>query len=172
MLSLVLVISILFSLTACSYVSYKDYYREKEDYLDIWSLAGFRHGYDGVSRLFPADIEELDVEDFFCRYDQQLPLGEGVQVFLEVKYSDAVELDAEIKRISSMAFGCNEFFESQNTLSAYSTRLGEEYSSEYALIDKTNQKIYYIYLQAVPKEEIEIDNTFLPKNYVGYGEIE
>ena len=70
----------LFLLTGCSYSAYIDYYDIK-DYNSIWELTGFRHGYDNTSLLFPENIDDLEVVDFFCRYDQQLPLGEGIQVF-------------------------------------------------------------------------------------------
>lgn len=165
-----LMLALLFAFTGCSYAANKDYYSDVDDYKEIWSLTGFNHGYDGVSLFFPESLENLDVKKFHCRYDEQLPLGEGVQILLEIQYSDEALFDAEIEKISSMATECKESF-GQLELSAYATRLGADLSSEYALIDEEQQIIYYVYLQNVPKEEIEFDHELIPVGYTGYGEI-
>lgn len=158
-------------LCGCSYPAHKEYYSNIEDYPIIWHLTGFNHGYEGVSSFFPQDIKKLDVQEFYCRYDQQLPLGEGVQIFLIVKYNSNEEFDSECERISSCSFTCdNSFVESG--LEAYATRIGENLSSEYALIDTKQNTVYYIYLQNIPKKEIEFDDMFLPVDYDGYGEID
>ena len=160
----------LFIFSSCSYIAYKDYYSNIDDYDKIWSLTGFDHGYGEEPDFFPKNIDNLLVRNYLCRYDQQLPLGEGIQVFLEIAYTDDVLFAEEVKRISSMSFDCSDYFE-ESVLSAYATRLGIHYSSEYALIDNEGQIIYYIYLQNLPKNEIEIDNQLLPNGYVGYGEV-
>ena len=40
--SVILVATIVFSFSGCSYIAYKDYYTKK-DYLNIWELEGVRH---------------------------------------------------------------------------------------------------------------------------------
>lgn len=166
----IFIINIFFILTGCSYVAYKDYYSDTGDYKEIWKLTGFRHGYEDISTFFPKSIDNLDVRDFRCRYDQQLPLGEGVQVFLEIQYTNENLFDTELEKISSMSFNCDDYFE-ESVFSAYATRLGKDFSSEYALVDEEQRVVYYIYLQNIPKSEIEFDHKFLPIGYTGFGEV-
>jgi len=161
----VLIINMVLILTGC-YIAFKDYYHE-EDYREIWELTGFRHGYEGVSPFFPERIDNLEVKDFLCRYDQQIPLGEGVQLFMKIQYIDKMIFDKEYDKIRSMAFDCNDFFEVDD-LSAYAVRLGEEWSTEYALIDEEQQIIYYIFLYSVPKSQIRFNHRLLPAGYEDY----
>jgi len=166
----VLVLYILVVFTGCSYIAYKDYYSNIDEYAKIWELTGFHHGYEGASPLFPKSIANLDAKQFLCRYDQQLPLGEGIQVFLEIQYTDEGVFNTELEKISSLSFDCRDSFMG-TSFAAYATRLGSNFSSEYALIDEDKQVIYYIYLQNIPKSEIEFDHQFLPAGYTGFGEI-
>lgn len=159
---------IILSFSGCSYIAYKDYYT-KEDYSSIWELEGFRHDTEGISPLFPESIEDLDVQEFFCRYDQQLPLGEGIQVLLKI-HCDIDLIVSEEDRISSIAKESNDKFNNPD-FKAYSTQICNEGISEYVLINNEYQTIYYIYLQDIPKKEIEFDHELLPKEYNGYGEI-
>ena len=46
--SVILVVTIVFSFSGCSYIAYKDYYT-KEDYLNIWELEGVRYDAEGIS---------------------------------------------------------------------------------------------------------------------------
>lgn len=165
MLSLTMIL-----LSGCSYVAYKDYYSSIDDYYEIWELPGFRHDYSGVSPIFPENIENFDVQDFYCRYDQQLPLGEGVQVFLKIQFDDSNVFEDELKRIKQLSLECSEYFD-RSDFESYAICLGENYSSEYALVGKDDLLIYYISLYNIPKEQIEFDHQFLPINYEGYGEI-
>ncbi|MBR3810797.1 MAG: hypothetical protein IKJ16_00500 [Agathobacter sp.] len=167
---LICIISIVFMFTGCSYVAYKDYYSDVDDYIEIWDLTGFRFREQGISPFFPQSIDDLDVREFFCRYDQQLPLGEGVQLFLEVQYKDELLFNEELERIKSMSFNCDELFK-DSMFSAYVTSLEKHNSLEYALIDEEQQVIYYIYLQSLPKDEIEFDLKYVPVGYTGYGEV-
>ena len=162
---LMIVISAMFMLTGC-YMAFKDYYHEK-DYKEIWELSGFRHGYDGVSPFFPESIDDLKVNKFLCRYDQQIPLGEGVQLFMEIQYTDKMVFDKEYEKIKSMAFKCDEYFDEVD-LSAYAVRLGEEWSTEYALIDEEQQIVYYIFLYSVPKSQIRFNHRLVPAGYEDY----
>ena len=167
---LLLVLSVLLAASGCSYVSHKDYYSDLDDYSEIWELTGVRYSYKNTSSLFPENIENLSVKNFFCRYDQQLPLGEGMQVLLEIQYTDEDMFIREVEDISSISFSCDDYFP-EIGFSAYAIRLGADSSSEYALIDEENQTVYYIYLQNIPQKEIEIDHKFLPAGYTEFGEI-
>ena len=83
--AIILAAIIILSFSGCSYIAYKDYYI-KEDYLNIWELEGVRYDAEGISPLFPESIENSDVQEFLCRHDQQLPLGEGIQILLKIRY--------------------------------------------------------------------------------------
>ena len=170
-LSLLLAVCLLAALVGCnSYHAYKDTYTDPDSYRKLWSLAGFYRGEGDRSALFPQSLHGLEVEQFFCRYDQQLPLGEGVQFLIKVHYEDYTLFDAEVTRIAGLATLCNEAF-NQPSLDAYGIRILEDNTSEYAFIDSNNLGIYYIYLQSLPKEEIEIDHNLLPTEYFGYGQV-
>lgn len=165
-----LTVLVLFS--GCKYTAYKTYYGDISDYSEIWSLNGFFYeGYNSESSsFFPQKLDGLDVKDFYCRYDEQLPLGEGIQVFLHIKYKDDTSFNDESERLSTMSIDCNKYFE-KTGLTAYATHIGVSGSSEYALVNPEKQEILYIYLKDLPTEEIEFDNAFLPKGY-NYGDID
>lgn len=152
-----------------SYTAYKDYYTNPNDYSKIWTLAGFYWGYEEISPLFPKQLDNLEVADFMCRYDQQLPLGEGVQLLLSIAYEDPTSFEREVDRIASLTTDRNDSF-NDSLLDAYAVRICEELVSEYALVDSSNQMIYYIYLRNIPVNEIEINHELLPHGYTGYGE--
>ena len=167
---LFLLAAMVLSLLGCSYSAYKHTYTDIQEYARMWELSGFRHEYDGTSPLFPDDPAELEVLDFFCRHDEQLPLGEGIQLLLHIRYEDGEAFNAEVERIASLTYNCNNAF-AESGLSAYAMRLGKKQSSEYALVDRDKQTVYYIYLQNLPLEEIELDRKLVPDNYSGYGDI-
>lgn len=164
--AIILVVLVLFCASGCKYSAYKEYFNEVNDYQDIWELTGFRHGYDDKSPLFPKSIDSLNVASFSCRYDEQLPLGEGIQIFLEIVYDD-VSFIEETDRIAKNTSENIENFE-QCGLSARYIRLGQDGCWEYALIDDANKKVYYIFVYNLPREAIEFEDKFLPDNYVDY----
>lgn len=169
-LFLLLIINILFTFSSCSYLSYKNYYTDISDYSKIKDLTGLNNENCDTLSLFPNEIKNVEVKDFLCRYDEQLPLGEGFQILLQVQYSDSSLFDNELKRISSLAKKNDDYF-SISKLTSYCKYIGENTSSEYALIDNNSQMIYYVYLQNVPKEEIEFDHKLLPDGYRDYGNV-
>lgn len=154
-------------LSGCGYPAYKTYYKETADYGEIWELTGFRHGYEDKSPLFPDKIDDLNVTSFQCRYDEQLPLGEGVQILLTVNYNDD-SFQTELTRIADTALENTENF-TDSGLTAYVVRLGEDDCWEYALIDEDEKTVHYIFLYSLPAKEIELEKNFLPDNYVDYG---
>lgn len=159
-------------LSGCRYSAYKHYYSDMEDYGKIWGLPGFRHGYDTEEMFFPANLKSYDVINFYCRYDEQLPLGEGIQVYLEIQFSNEDSVKTEIDRFSFLAQKCDAFFE-ESGFEAYAARFGDDIGSfEYALVDYHSRKIYFIYLQSLPKSEIEFSHTLLPNGYTDYGNID
>ena len=165
----VLTVLLVSSLVSCGYaVADTDYYTEK-DYDRIWELPGVSVSVDGGKSVFPESIDNLEIKDFFCRYDQQLPLGEGVQVFLRIKCDDEL-FESEIQRLQDLGqTDFDDLFE-ESGCTAFVNSLGEEYSYyEYALIDETEREIIYVYLESLPKDEIEMNFKYLPSNYQDYG---
>ena len=167
----VLAMLMIAALSSCGYFAHKTYYSNTADYAKIWLLSGLRNGDYGISPIFPEKLDGMQVDDFFCRYDEQLPLGEGFQIHLNVKYGSESDFAAEIERISSVGKRCDDNF-SDTQYEAYSLCMGEVYSYEYALADRENSVIHYLYLQGVPKDQIEIDNSLIPDNYSEYGSVE
>lgn len=168
---LILSICLLLLSSGCQYTAYKSYYSDIEDYEEIWDLSGFRHGYDDRRMFFPANLDNYNITGFYCRYDEQLPLGEGIQVYLEIQFPDDVSIKTEIDRLLEFSAKCDDLFE-KSGFEAYATRLGDDIGTyEYALVDHHSKKIYFIYLQSVPKNEIEFSHTLLPNGYTEYGEI-
>lgn len=164
---LLIVVLIICFVSGCGYSAHKKYYNEIADYQKIWELSGFRHGYEDKSPLFPIEIDDLEVEKFYCRYDEQLPLGEGIQILLEIVYDD-LSFKAELNRISEIALENKENFTDSDLL-AYYIQLGENGCWEYVLIDEEEQIVNYVFLYNLPEKEIEFEKTFLPNNYVDYG---
>ncbi len=138
--------------SGCQYTAYIDYYSDIDKYEEIWDLSGFRHGYDD-EMFFPANLDNYDIIDYYCRYDQQFPLGEGIQVYLEIQYPDENSIKSEIDRFSVFATKCDDFFE-ESGFEAYATRLGEDdlNTYEYALVDYQNMRIYFIFFTKLTKE--------------------
>lgn len=171
--SIIILIGLSISLSGCSYKTYFD----ENNYSEVWECSGFNPRlYDlyETSSLFPESIDELNVEKFYARYDEQLPLGEGFQILLSVKYENKSEFNMETERIASVSTECSEQFENLDfNFSAYGTILGWEDSMEYAVINKDDQVIHYVYVQCTEKQEIEFEHDLLPINYpeLGDGEI-
>lgn len=155
-------------LSGCSYFTAKTYYREVNNYDEIWELTGFHHGYDSKSPLFPDEITNLNVEDFYCRYDERLPLGEGVQIFLKVVYNEDAFL-AEQERIAGISTEDKKNFSAVNFM-AYDLKMGDQGCWEYALLDNNQKAVYYIFLYNLAKNEIEFDKSLIPQNYIDYME--
>lgn len=163
----VLIVLILFSFCGCN-SSYVTYYNEISDYQNIWKLSGFHHsyGYGNISDYFPKDLESLNVVDFFCRYDEYLPLGEGVQLLLTVKYDDEA-FTAEKSRLTNLSFAADDYFEPSKNIKL-AKRFDDEDNWEYSFIDDDEQTVTYIILHNVFKESLEIPKEYVPKNYNPY----
>lgn len=90
-------------------------------------------------------------------------MGEGIQILVKIHY-DTDLFVSEKERISSISGECADSFNNPD-FAAYSTQICNEGVSEYVLINNEDQTIYYIYLQDIPKKEIELDHKLLPKEY-------
>lgn len=162
------IFAITLSLAGC-YAAFKKYYRDIEDYEVIWELPGQLYGRNGREKqtyLFPESIDNLEVLDFYCRYDELIPITEATQVFLEVQYSSEAFL-VEVDRILAMSTDVTEHFELKD-VSIYATVFKTETTSyEYAIVDSTNYKVIYAYVDGIiPAEQIRFDKKYLPTKYV------
>ena len=153
------------NLSACSY---KTYFSE-ENYSEVWECSGFnpiRYNLYEESKLFPESIDGINVEEFYAKYDEQIPSGEGFQILLSIKYDDKSEFDKEVERIALNSIECSEQFENLDfDFFAYATILGWEDSMEYSIINNDDQIVHYIYVQCTEKQEIEFEQDLLPTNY-------
>lgn len=156
--------------SACEYSAIKEYYNDPQRYSEIWELSGVRDPLEEENTIFPKDLSGLGVVTLFCRYDQQYPLGEGVQILLEVKYEDGEDFQKRIDELSQQCFGVDEYFTGVEKV--FAVRFWDDYSMEYAVVNEDEQSISYIYLQSLPKDEIEIDEKFIPIGYCDYGKVE
>ena len=162
LLILILIIFLIANaLVGCTYKAYKTYY-SKDDYSKIWNLSGIHHDYNDVVTVFPQSIQNLNVVDFFCRYDEQLPLGEGMQVLLGVKYEDSASYNMEIDKLMSITSDSSNFFKETEFI-CYPINIGSDSYSEYeyALADNEQKMIYYVFLKNIPQDEVEFDIRFL-----------
>lgn len=169
---LIIVVILVSLMTGCSYFADIEYYRDIENYSEIWELEGFSYGFDGELEeltLFPKEISNLKINDYYCRHGQNIPFGESIQIYLEVQYEDDETFKTELERISNIGFQCNDYFE-ESDYYAYATRTGENYAWDYALVVEENKIIRYIYLESMKKEEIEFSYDLLPKDFEKYGE--
>lgn len=164
-LSIAVLGSLIFSFSGCSYKTYLD----AESYSQIWEKTGFHpisYNLYETSALFPESIDDLKVEKFHARYDEHLPLGEGFQILLSIKYEDKSTFEVECNRIELISTEISQQFDISNfEFSAYATIICWEDCFEYAIINTDEQVIFYIFLQDVRKHDIEFDHVFLPKNY-------
>ena len=149
-------------LSSCSYQAYRQYYSDLKEYKNIWELPGIRIN-DDIPPIFPQNIDGLNIVSFHCRYDEQIPLGEGIQLLLEIEYFDQASFDMEKNRLESF-YSCSEYF-SKKSLDAFANSMGTDYQWEYALVDTRCRKIYYVYIQNLPESEVEFEDTFLPDAY-------
>ncbi len=150
-------------LSGCAYIAHKEYYRKIEDYQEILELPGYWQSYDEEFPIFPERIDDLSVSKIYCRYDQLYPLGETIQIFLQIQYDDN-SFDAELERIAENSVKNDKDF-TNDQFFAYTVHLGEDDCWEYALVDETQKNVYYIFIYDVPEKEIEINKSFLPNNY-------
>lgn len=167
-----LIVFLILLLTLCAgcYPAYKSYFTDTSKYGDIWKLAGFQTNAVSGESIFPRDISGLDVEEFFCRYDEQLPLGEGIQILLKVRFDSETDFLAEADRVQAMSKDCGGYFRNKE-YSFYATHFAESGFFEYAAIPPEDRSISYIYIQYLPRGELEIEDAFIPAGYTDYGEI-
>lgn len=114
-----------------------------------------------MSLLFPAEIDDLDVEKFYGEY-RQVAFGEEYQIFLSVHYDSEPEFSEELSRIGQLTeIKETDYFD----LPAAITIFGWYHCYEYALIDADKQTVHYVYLQYMTEENIAFKSKYIPKEY-------
>lgn len=117
------------------------------------------------SKLFPSNIADKKVNEFYCEHITALPVGTEWQMVLEIEYN-AEEYNTELTRIqklceNSPVCGKTDYF--SNT--AYATVWNWNGCYEYIVLDDANYTATYLYLQLKNKEDISIHKSLLPNDY-------
>lgn len=159
---------VLFS--SCKYSAITKYYNDPQQYVDVWELSGVRDSQEEKNTIFPKNLNDLNTVTFFCRYDQQYPLGEGVQILLEIKYFSDELFQKEFDKLSQQCFCVEDYFIDADKV--FAVRFGEDDAIEYAMINEAEQLIAYVYIQSLPKDQIELDSKFIPTGYYDYSKVQ
>jgi len=160
----------IFLLVLASLFSFEyELYTDVEDYDKIFELTEIRHS--EAFELFPEDVSDLTVEDFFCEWDLGFVGSSSTEICLSVVYSQDTYA-AEIARLSQLANN-NVVYDTQTfILPAYVTVLGYDCTSWYALVDESSYTVHYVLLQLVYEEDIDMNHDFLPRGYYDLGDVE
>lgn len=160
LLFLVLALEVV-SFSSCSY---KTTYTDIKDYSEVWKLSGHNlirsECYSTISPLFVSNIDKRDIKEFYCGYEETLPVGESFQIYLSVAFEDN-EFAEEIGRLSDEFETLDDEFEIKTYVSVF----GWNDCYEYAAVDEQKKEITYIYLQYIDYENIRFDKSLLPKDY-------
>ena len=159
-------LALLFCVTIGTTFDHKTF-TDAEDYSKIFELTELR--FDEVAmELFPGNIEDLTVADFYCEWEIGIVGSAKAEILLSAKY-EAADFDAEIDRLRSLANGKILYDTQTFQYPAYVSVLGYQDTNYYALIDEENQTIHYLLLQLIKAEDINTDHAYLPDGYVEYG---
>lgn len=169
LLILILAVSLLSTVLFTSCSSLTTEYTDIRDNETVWNMTGpwlqAHHYYEGVSPLFPQTLDGLNVSDFHGYYRERLPVGEAIQIYVAVSYDTQADFETELARIEMVApIEDTERF----AYPAAVTALGWQNCMEYALVDKENLTVRYIYLEFCNLDEIVIPADCIPvgcKNY-------
>lgn len=163
-LILMIAVSLLSLFCSCSQLTTE--YTEPQDYETVWNTTGpwlqAHHYYEGVSPLFPQTLDGLNVSDFYGYYREKLPVGESIQIYVAVCYDTQEDFERELARIETVApIEDSEHFACPAAVAA----LGWQNCMEYALVDRENLTVRYIYMEFCNLDEIEIPADCLPVGY-------
>lgn len=128
--------------------------------------------------VFPKTIpKNAKVNGYY--YSQTIPpfIGVYYQIYLNITLPED-EYRSEVNRLSNIKKGTKvAMYENSTTLKdikfdkgnflypAYVAMLGYNGTSEYALLNKNEHKIIYVFLQIEDKINIKFDKKYLPKGY-------
>ena len=144
---------------------------ELHDIAELDRIYEFNSSHTWDYAIFPEEVKPETVEDFHAYYTYEI-LKPTVEIFLAVQY-DENTFSAEVERIQSIkGYLPIKQNASAFSLPSYVTTLGCSESSAYVLLDNDTYKIYYVYLQFIRADDIQMDAHFLPENYTGYGNVD
>ncbi len=157
-------------LTACSVsyhggdIDYKYLTEDATEYNDVkWNK--IRKPYGKKPELFPSTIEDLNVVSFKYSYIRSLLFGVTGQVHICVKY-DYESFNAEEKRIAEIVGISNiRYDENEFSFPAYVTIESFNGISEYALIDRNDMRVHYVFIKCIDSDNVVLDREFLPKHW-------
>ena len=162
---ILLILSIAFS--GCEHIFGYEQYTDIKDYSKIFELTEIR--YKDAMMIFPRNVEELNVQNFYFEWELSLVGSASVEFLLSVEY-DEIQLQEELTRLSSLADGKIIHDIRNFAFEAYVLVLGYNATNYYALID--GNTVHYVLLQIVSADEIDFDKNLLPKSYIGLGDVE
>ncbi len=172
-LSLICVIGLLFSLCVCSGCAYDSFghetYTKVEEYSKVFELPEIRYP-DARDDLFPKDVTNLSVQDFYFEWELGIVGSADVEMYLAVSYNEQ-EFNEEISRLKSLADGKVKFDTENFEYPAYVTVLGHDQTSVYALVEQDKLTIHYVMLQLLNERRIDIGDELLPDGYCEFGEV-
>lgn len=170
-LSVALISLALFSLCSCNRIMSITETSKLSDYDDIFYLLenSYRH-IVGEELLFPERIKDLDVIGFTSRELTYLPLGDGREIQLYVKYNN-VDFEKETDRLAELTKGSpvhgkSEYF----SLPAYASLWNVDGCFEYAVINTNERTVRYVYLHQLDARDFSIPSDYIPKGYVSPSE--
>lgn len=150
-------------LTSCDNIYEETFISDIQSYNEMWSLSERRAA--ELSLLFPTVVSKDECIKFNCKHTTYQMVGTGWQVELVVKYEESSfliendRLDELCK--NSVVRGDSKYFENY----VYASVWNWNGCFEYAIVDKENNTVSYIYLQLTDKSELTIDERYIPRSY-------
>ncbi len=159
-------LALLFCVTIGTTFDHKTF-TDAEDYSKIFELTELR--FDEVAmELFPGNVEDLTVADFYCEWEIGIVGSAKVEILLSAKYETA-DFDAETDRLKALADGKIVYDTQHFQYPAYVSVLGNMNTNYYALVDEENQTVHYLLLQMINAEDVDVDQAYLPAGYGEFG---
>jgi hypothetical protein len=136
----------------------------------------------GALLVFPKAIPKNAIVNGYY-YSQVIPpfIGTYYQIYLNITLPED-EYELEVNRLSRIKKGTKVEMYDKSTLSdirldknnfiypAYVTMVGYNGTSEYALLNKKEHKIIYVFVQIISENNIKFDREYLPKGYKNSGD--
>jgi len=127
----------------------------------------------GYLWIFPKEIGTRSTASDYYYYHQESYFGVTYQVYLSHSWSPE-DFDKEVLRLSritdeksprikgndQIVYNTDDF-----VLPAYVTVYNDQRSYEYALINRSNYEIIYVYIENVDLEAIHFNHEYLPNDY-------
>ena len=124
--------------------------------------------------IFPKNIDKNNTDNYYFNWELDFVGSASVEYFCSVKYNKD-DYHAEIQRLENFkATNTDEslhYDESTFCFPAYVAVLGYYDTNAYALVDENEHTIHYIYISLVRKNQLKLDNAYLPDGYTDLGNV-